>query len=554
MSTTPAVTTALDLHVDDVPVGSMRMVRVDGRRLCLVRTSDGVFALDHACPHEGYGLTQGVLDGNTLTCAWHNWKFRVDDGACVLGEEDVRTHPVIVDADGSLHVTVAELDPQVLRPTLLASLRRGIERDYVGQVSRDVVRLLRADTNPGEMVWEAVAHGAPRAEFGWGHSIASATDCLSMVDLYDGDQRALPIVQGIAGIAEVERDRPVNTLPDPLAHVGRSPGAEFRRLVEAEQLEPAQALVRGAIHAGGTADELRPWFTSVISDHLLSYGHGAIYTQKAFQLLDELGWERADTVLPHLVPTIVYGTREDTLPYMRPFTRAVAGLDLVALAAVDVDPAWRDDGALRAAVLAGGRDRAAPLRAALAALLDGAGIDGLLDVVVDAVAERMLRYDPDGEFDFHDDFGWLDITHGLTYANATRWHAGHAATGSDLARADAVRLALWCVFLAHWTGRHEWHTGIGEPVTVDLGTTDLLAAGQALQRHALDDTTTAFIVHAHAVKTSRAATEEAVRLGSSRPLEATARFMAGPKLERFVASTVTRSIDFLSGRSPRDDG
>ena len=202
------------------------------------------------------------------------------------------------------------------------------------------------------MVWEAVAHGAPRAEFGWGHSIASATDCLSMVDLYDGDQRALPIVQGIAGIAEVERDRPVNTLPDPLAHVGRSPGAEFRRLVEAEQLEPAQALVRGAIHAGGTADELRPWFTSVISDHLLSYGHGAIYTQKAFQLLDELGWERADTVLPHLVPTIVYGTREDTLPYMRPFTRAVAGLDLVALAAVDVDPAWRDDGAP-----AGGRPR-----------------------------------------------------------------------------------------------------------------------------------------------------------------------------------------------------
>ena len=180
-----------------------------------MRTSDGVFALDHACPHEAYGLTQGTLDGNLLTCAWHNWKFRVDDGSCVLGEEDVRTHPVTVDADGTLHVTLVEPDPATLRPTLLASLRRGIERDYVGQVARDVVRLLRADTNPGEMVWEAVAHGAPRAEFGWGHSIASATDCLAMVDFYDGDQRALPIVQGIAGIAETERDRPVNALPDP---------------------------------------------------------------------------------------------------------------------------------------------------------------------------------------------------------------------------------------------------------------------------------------------------------------------------------------------------
>ena len=119
-------------------------------------------------------------------------------------------------------------------------------------------------------------------------------------------------------------------------------------------------------------------------------------------------------------------------------------------------------------------------------------------------------------------------------------------------RADAVRLALWCVFLAHWTGRHEWHTTIGEPVDVDLGTNDVVAAGQALQRQALDDTTTAFIVHAHAVKTSRAASEEAARTGSMRPLEAVARFMAAPKLERFVAATVTRSIDFLSGRVPRD--
>ena len=86
----------LDLAVDDLPVGSLRMARAGDRRLCVARTASGVYALDHACPHEGYGLTQGVLEGNVLTCAWHNWKFRVDDGACVLGEEDV--HPRILPA------------------------------------------------------------------------------------------------------------------------------------------------------------------------------------------------------------------------------------------------------------------------------------------------------------------------------------------------------------------------------------------------------------------------------------------------------------------------
>ena len=47
--------------------GSMKMVKVDGHRVCLVHTSSGVHAIDHACPHEGYGLTQGDLDGDLVT-------------------------------------------------------------------------------------------------------------------------------------------------------------------------------------------------------------------------------------------------------------------------------------------------------------------------------------------------------------------------------------------------------------------------------------------------------------------------------------------------------
>jgi hypothetical protein len=230
---------------------------------------------------------------------------------------------------------------------------------------------------------------------------------------------------------------------------------------------------------------------------------------------------------------------------MRPFTKALAATDLGALAEIEPARCWTDDGALRAAILDGG-DRAAPLHAAVAALRAGAGVDGVLTVVIEAVSERMLRYDPAGEYDLHDDFGWLDITHGITYANAARWHAAHRP------HPDAVRLALWCVFLAHWTGRHEWHTTVGETERIDLGA-DLAAAGATLQAQALDDAnTTAFIVHAHAVKTTTAATEEALRAGSSLPLEAAARFLTAPKLERFVGATVARSIDFISGRAPRD--
>jgi nitrite reductase/ring-hydroxylating ferredoxin subunit len=533
-----------DLHVDDIAVGSMKMLKVDGHRICLVRTADGLHALDHACPHEGYGLTQGELDGDLLTCAWHNWKFRVTDGACVQGEESVRTHPVTVAADGGVQVSVNRPDPAELRPQLLASLRRGIERDYTGQVARDVVRLLQADANPGELIWEAIAHGAPRAEFGWGHSIASATDCLSMLHLYEGDQRALPIVQGIMGIAESERGRPVNPLPDP-APSAAATRAAFRTAIEAERVSDAQALVLAAIERGDGPDELAAWFTDVVSDHHLSYGHGAIYTQKAFELLEMIGWERTTTVLPHLVPTLVYGTREDKLPYMRPFMTALRGVDLGALA--DAAPAngWEDDGTLLDALL--GDRRTAPVDAAAAAVRAGASVDDVLDVVVRAVSERMLRYDVAGEFEFADDFGWLDITHGLTYANAVRWHHRQAVERGAGPTPDLLRLVFFTTFLAQWTGRHEWHTRVGERAEVEPLGADVGTYADELQRQSLLDGTSAFIVHAHAVKTSRAAALEAGRTGSTLPLDATARFLAAPKLERFVAATVARSIDFLNG-------
>ncbi len=541
--------TETGISIDDLAIGTMKMIKVDGHRVCLVRTSEGLHAIDHACPHEGYGLTQGELDGDLVTCAWHNWKFRVTDGVCVQGEEAVRVHDVEVADDGAVRVTVNRPDPATLRPQLLASLRSGIRHDYTGQVARDVVRLLQADSNPGELIWEAIAHGAPRAEFGWGHSIASATDCLSMVDLYEGDQRALPIVQGIMGIAENERDRPVNSLPAPASSADATAGA-FRSAVEGERTAEAQSYVLGAIERGDGADELRPWFTAVVGDHHLSYGHGAIYTQKAFELLDMIGWDRASTVLPYLVPTLVYGTREDKLPYMRPFMKSLSGIDLMELAAREPLDGWSDDGTLLAALL--GDQRTAPVDATLAALRSGAGVDGVLDVVVQAVSERMLRYDHAGEFDFADDFGWLDITHGLTYAHAVRWHHRQAVERGSGALPDLLRLVFFTAFLAQWTGRHEWHTRVGERHAVEPLAADLVTYGNELQRQSLLDGTTAFIVHAHAVKMSRAASLEALHSGSSLALDATARFIEAPKLERFVAATVERSIDFLNGRTQRD--
>ena len=119
--------------------------------------------------------------------------------------------------------------------------------------------------------------------------------------------------------------------------------------------------------------------------------------------------------------------------------------------------------------------------------------------------------------------------------------------------ADTVRLAMFTAFLAQWTGRHEWHTRVAERDEGRQFAGTVVEAGESLQREALLDNASAFIVYAHGIKTSRAAAREAARSGSVLPLQAVARLLDSPRLERFVAATVARSIEFLAGRAPRDD-
>ena len=47
----------------DMTPGSMKMAKVGERRIVLIRTASGFSALNNACPHQGYGLATGSLDG-----------------------------------------------------------------------------------------------------------------------------------------------------------------------------------------------------------------------------------------------------------------------------------------------------------------------------------------------------------------------------------------------------------------------------------------------------------------------------------------------------------
>lgn len=552
----------------DLPNASSRLFRHEDKRIAVWRTDQGVFAADNRCPHEGYALVQGdVSDAGVLTCAWHNWKFRLTDGECLFGGENIRTYPVEV-RDGAVYIDVTDPAPEEIEPQLFGSLLDAMGNVDVGRLARDTMRLRKIGTPLTDVVRFGVSYGATRAEYGWNHSLATLADCLTMAASFEGPLSALPVVQGLSVVSQTEVRRPARPQPDPVdvvAEYGSVPEAlaAFPALVDAERGDEAEGLLRGALRAGASPDAVRHAFLTAITDHFLGYGHPMIYAQKAFSLLRRIGWSEAETVLAPLVPAITWSTRYDRLPYMRRFLKAATARNRARTGA----PA--DLTALRRTLLAGMPEDAAA--EVLGALDSGAAVPAVIDAISSVAAARLGRFDMDSSLDDTTDAGWLDVTHTLTYTNALRW-----AWANDPSP-QVLRGVVHAAWFTQWTAKFD-AKGTPDVVPAQAGSDSgavltairrrdpeqavalvkgyegpAAALETALSQAAAEDNAAAPIMVAHTVKTAMAAVSESRATGDRAPVAAAARFLAAPKRERFVYQSTLDAIDFIAGRAKGDE-
>lgn len=87
--------------------GERRLLQAGDREIALFRVGDEVYAVDNACPHSGNPLIEGELLGRTLVCAYHAWRFDLETGACLFGDEPVRRYPVQL-GDAEIRVDVSD--------------------------------------------------------------------------------------------------------------------------------------------------------------------------------------------------------------------------------------------------------------------------------------------------------------------------------------------------------------------------------------------------------------------------------------------------------------
>src|SRR5260370_17491276 len=65
---------------DDLWIGEMLGVEVGGVKILLLNVEDEVRAYLDRCPHRASALSEGNLEGLTLTCATHLWEFNALTG------------------------------------------------------------------------------------------------------------------------------------------------------------------------------------------------------------------------------------------------------------------------------------------------------------------------------------------------------------------------------------------------------------------------------------------------------------------------------------------
>jgi 3-phenylpropionate/trans-cinnamate dioxygenase ferredoxin subunit len=85
-----------------VEPGTVRVVTVAGRSLCLGLTEDGEWgAIDNVCTHDGGTLGEGELDGNAVECPRHGARFDLFSGRVLAlpAVRPVRAYAVRVDGD-----------------------------------------------------------------------------------------------------------------------------------------------------------------------------------------------------------------------------------------------------------------------------------------------------------------------------------------------------------------------------------------------------------------------------------------------------------------------
>jgi len=383
------------------------------KQIAVFHVDGSLYAIDNRCPHEGYPLAAGHVSNEcVLTCNWHNWKFRLDTGECLIGGDDVRSYPTKIES-GHAWVDVAEPPPEETLQRILSGLRAAFDDRDFGRICREIARLHYFGLDPVDSVRTALDWAHDRLEFGTTHAIASAADWLHLAGSYkdDFENRLICLSEAVDHLADDTLRRPQYAYADS----GEEPfeRAAFLAAVEREEAHRVEAMIARALSEGVHWRDLEEAFTAAAFAHYNDFGHSVIYVLKTGELVAALGPSVERPLLLALARHLCYTTREDLLPEFKDYRPTLSILQRSTSS-----PDLKGEPVL-------------PFPATTSRALEWVhtsltkyDVKRVYDRLLEALSLNLLSYDVrfgaayDGPVS--QNVGWLDFTHGITMSNAAR--------------------------------------------------------------------------------------------------------------------------------------
>ena len=90
-------------RVGDLAEGEGKTVSVGDKLVAVFFAGGRYLAIDDTCPHMGASLSGGYVEDGIVTCPWHAWRFRLQDGAWADNPRiKIGCYPVRVEGDDVL--------------------------------------------------------------------------------------------------------------------------------------------------------------------------------------------------------------------------------------------------------------------------------------------------------------------------------------------------------------------------------------------------------------------------------------------------------------------
>lgn len=431
------------IHVgtlEDLKAKGCVVVSGEDRPIAVYYHEGKVHAVDNRCPHMGFPLHKGTVTDGILTCHWHHARFDLMSGCTFdLFADDVPTCSVEVRGDEvwvSGHCRHADESKHWKQ-----RLEEGMSQSIGLIIAKSVIGLLKAGVDYREIVREGALFGA-RYRDGWGVGTTILGAMANLVPYLPEEETILALYQGLRRVSidcagqVPRRDRhPLESDSIPAETLKRW----FRYWTLVRHRDGAERTLLTGIHNGEAPTQIADiMFTAATDRYYGDIGHVMDFTNKAFEVLELIGWDEAAEILPTVVRQMVAARGgEESNSWRHP-------IDLVPLLeeAFKQLPLWFEEGegkqwsneaALAKGIMA--NDPTKIIESLSEALRGGAQPVQLSKALCYAAALRIAHFGTANEFG-----DWITALHTFTYCNAL--HQGMkrvANNGSATQSSDLVR-------------------------------------------------------------------------------------------------------------------